>query len=124
MEQDAIRTKRALEHLGLSPAQLSDEDLADPRIRANIARIGDTLRSKPFDWLKEFWLNSILSGPRTQSANIVGNTTFGLWETLAQRLIEVTTNLAVRDPDAAQIGEFRSMYRGLLPALARSGGTS
>lgn len=117
---DSQKIGKALERIGISPSQLTDEQMDTPKYSATIAKVADTVHASKFDWFREWYINAIVSGPQTNIANITGNAFFGLWETLIQRFIEASVNLAVNDPDSAQFGEFRAMSRHVGAAFSRS----
>jgi fructose-specific component phosphotransferase system IIB-like protein len=61
------------------------------------------------DALVEYWRSAILSAPTTQVANVLGNSANIAWNLSVKRLTEATVNLAVRDPEAAQMGELKAI---------------
>ncbi|MCP4639723.1 MAG: hypothetical protein GY851_04790, partial [bacterium] len=72
-----------------------------------------------WDAMFEFWRNSILSGIQTNVVNLTSNLgktgiTLG-----PERLSEALVNLGIRNPNAAQLGEFKHMLRGFMPGLLR-----
>ena len=62
------------------------------------------------DKLYEYWINAILSAPMTHVANTVGNLANLAYELGFKRLAEVAVNQFARRPDAARLGEFKSMW--------------
>lgn len=72
------------------------------------------------NWIKEFYYNAILSAPKTQIVNFLGNTAFSGWELFAQRFVQAAVNLAVRAPDGARLGEIRAMARFSGRAIANA----
>lgn len=68
------------------------------------------------DMIYEYWRNSILSGAKTAVVNASGNAMFAGWHLGVERATEGAINLLVKDPKAAQLGEFRYA----LPAMWKS----
>lgn len=95
-------------------------DISDPVQVAQAARAIQAANSNAFDMASEFWINSILSGPLTQGANIIGNTANAVWDFTFKRAGEAVLNSFIGDSNAPQLGEFRHMMRALNPALARA----
>ncbi|MFA5186914.1 MAG: lytic transglycosylase domain-containing protein [Patescibacteria group bacterium] len=115
-KQLANLTER-LKSNGIDIGNLNDAILSDPIQAQRIIRTIQQVRADKWDAAYEYWINSILSGPTTHVANITGNTVNTIIEMTAQRLIEATMNLAIRNPKATQFGEFREMARVISPAL-------
>lgn len=95
-------------------------DPGSPQEAAAVSRAMQAADGNWFDMAYEAWINSILSGPLTQAANITGNASNAAWELSVKRFGEALLNLAVKSPDAPRLGEFKWMLRGLQPALARA----
>jgi len=93
-------------------------DISDPAQVAQVARTIQIADSGAFDMLFEFWINSILSGPLTQGANVVGNSFNTVWDMGVKRMGEAILNAAVKDPTAPQLGEFKWMLKGMNKSLA------
>lgn len=91
----------------------------NPKKMAHAIKAISVSRAGFWDVLKEYWICSILSGPKTQGANIVGNVTSIGWDFTAQRLAESLVNVFARDPGSAQFGEFPYIAAGLVPGLVR-----
>ncbi len=111
---DELRRKR------LHPDQLSDAQLADPEVRAEIERIASTARSTAPSKLMEWRYAAMLSAPFTHKANIIGN---GLWMSVGhvERVAEAAVNLVVRSPDAAQVGELAPYFASFFRSLGKAG---
>jgi hypothetical protein len=71
------------------------------------------------DYLYEYWRNAILSGPRTQLTNIIGNTAFSTWNLGPERAAEAFVNLFARDKKSASFGEFKHLAAGVMPGVLR-----
>lgn len=71
------------------------------------------------DKLYEYWRNAILSGPRTQVTNAVGNTLFAGWNLGPERAVEAGINLFAGKKNAASFGEFKHLAGGILPGIMR-----
>lgn len=95
-------------------------DIADPVHVAQAHRIIQAIDANGFDMVSEFHINSVLSGPLTQGANIIGNSANTLWDFTFKRAGEAALNGLVKDANAPQIGEFKHMLRAIQPALARA----
>jgi RNA polymerase sigma factor (sigma-70 family) len=67
----------------------------------------------------EWWIMNILSGPQTQVTNIAGNAGFLALDSTLQRGMEALVNVFVRDKKAAQLGEFKSLARGIMPGITK-----
>lgn len=85
----------------------------DPAQDYRIARIISTVDATGLDMLQEYWINGILSGPQTHVVNTLGNLLSGGWEYTGQRGMEMLTNLFMRDPASAQVGEIPQLLKGL-----------
>jgi RNA polymerase sigma factor (sigma-70 family) len=117
-------TGRVLGQIGLPLYQemmiRKGADLGSPTDVARIGRIvAAAANGNRFDMLYEAWLSNILSGPTTHlSYKLALAANLGL-EMTVQRGVEALVNLAVRDPQSAQIGEFPYIIKGLLPGITR-----
>lgn len=99
-------------------------DVSDPVQVAQLARTIQSIEGNGFDMAFEFWVNSILSGPLTQGANIVGNSFNAAWDMGIKRLGEASLNAALEQigqgsSESPQLGEFRHMARGMMPGISR-----
>lgn len=106
--------------------KLREFDMNNP---AHVLRVGrelSTAHSSAFDMAKEYWMASILSGLRTQIANLTGNTaSFGV-EYAIQRPIEAflnagLTKIGLGDPNAPQLGELSRVYKAFGPSMVMAG---
>jgi len=111
--------RRQLERAGIDLTNL-DQELADPDRAAHVIREVSAHKADWWDALHEYWLVSILSGPTTQAANIVGNTASTAWDFTFQRVAEAMVNTVARDPASAQWGEFKYILRGMGPGFRRA----
>ncbi len=77
------------------------------------------LDSTATDMVYEFWINGLLSGPATHSANIAGNIGNAALEYLIQRPAEALTNAVLfRNVAGASLGEYKSMAKYVSRASA------
>ena len=96
-------------------------DVSDPIQVAQAARVLHAIDAAGFDMATEYWVNSVLSGPLTQGANIIGNTANTAWDFTFKRFGEAALNrLTYGDANAPQLGEFKHMLRATQPAMARA----
>ncbi len=94
-------------------------DKSDPAQVHELARIAAGMDSDGFDMAHEFWINSILSGPLTQAANISGNALNVAWSMGLKRALLATANdVVLRRPDLPHLAEFRHMLRAVIPSIA------
>ena len=96
-------------------------DLNRPEHAAMVARAIQRTDGNASDMIYEYWINGLLSGPATQTANIAGNTASMALEFAIQRPLEAMINATIfRDAAGAQLGEFRSMakYASMIFATA------
>jgi hypothetical protein len=86
-----------------------------------VARELSTREATKLDKAYEYWINGILSGPQTHVVNTASNLLSTAWAYGPQWFAEATTNVAIRNPNAPQFGEFRHVwagfYKGIMPAL-------
>lgn len=107
------------------PEPTGQNDLFDLRESDEMIRaIRELSAAKKDNWdaLYEYWVSSILSNPQTHVVNTLSNIASIGWDATAQRLAEVAVNetagrLFGRNKDAAQAGELRHYYSGMIPAL-------
>lgn len=71
------------------------------------------------DALYEYWVHAILSAPKTQIRNLVGNWAFKWYYQVGVRLGDALVNTVVRDPTGAQWGEFKYVLAGFLPGWSK-----
>lgn len=95
------------------------KELADPAAVARVARMAQAATGNGWDMLHEYWINNILSGPATHAANIAGNALATAWDFTVQRGTEALLNLAYRDAQGAQLGEFKHLLTAIAPGVAR-----
>lgn len=115
-----VEIHEKLKAMGIDPAVVTPALFKNQREAARIAREISIANATWGEKGIEYWYNSILSGTRTQSRNVIGNLGYGLWESLPQRLIEATINLGVGSKDAATFGELKPMMKAIGPSLARA----
>jgi len=77
----------------------------------------DPKDSTLFDRLFEYWRNSILSGPRTHTTNVLGNVGFSTYHFGVERPFEAFVNLFTKNPKNAQFGELKPMLQAAIPAM-------
>lgn len=99
---------------------LRGADMGNPEDAVGLSRTAAAAVSSGMDALQEFWINNILSGPTTQTVNIIGNTASGVWEFTVQRGMDALLNLVFRNEDAATFGEMKYIARALTPGAARA----
>lgn len=133
LERQAKTAQKIRQNLlaaGIDPSTINDQTIADPETAARIARVVSSSKASLMDKVSEYWINSILSGPQTQAANIIGNAAYGGWETLIQRGVEGAAADAARlfgmdtgtgAKAAPTLREYRAMAKATAPALARAG---
>lgn len=92
---------------------LTQEQLADIKLVSNIAREIQIAKSNFGDKAYEWWINGLLSLPKTHAANIVGNTAMAVTELAPQRFVEASFNLIVNNKKGATFGEFKHMWKAL-----------
>ena len=103
----------ALKKIGIDVSDMKAL-IADPDRTAAAMRMVQAYRSDGFDARYEYWINSILSAPTTQVANVLGNTMSTAWDFTFQRMAEATVNqLMIRDPKLAQFGEMKYLWKGM-----------
>lgn len=92
--------------LGIDLFDLPPELAKDPRKLDGFLRELVSENASGWDKMYEFWINSILSGIGTHTANTIGNTANAVYELGMKRFAEATLNLMFRKDDAASFGEF------------------
>ena len=107
-----------LRQMGIDLAEMQKNGYT-PRKAAEVMRAISSLKADVHDKMYEYWLNSILSAPTTQAANILGNAGHTAWSMTAERFIESLVNAGMRRPEGAQLGEFKHIAAGILPGLSR-----
>ena len=100
----------------------------DPKKPADAAKIAREIQAADggaWDMAHEYWINSILSGPLTQAANITGNTLNVAWQMGLNRALQATVNdLFLRRPDLPHLAEYGHMLRAVIPAIRRAWGNA
>ncbi len=108
-------------NVGVDFFKMTEDQLNNEKLRSQIAREIQIAKSSFGDKAYEWWINSLLSMPRTQAANIVGNTAMATVELLPQRFIEASINAVLNNKKGATFGEFRDMWdafkENIKPAL-------
>ena len=115
--KEIAKIRKVLIKMGVDIANLTPEQLRDPRLMAQTVRVAQGVKSGFGDMAYEYWINSILSAPTTQAANIIGNSINAGWDMTAQRLAEIVVNTVAKDPTSAQAGELRWLYKGITPQV-------
>ena len=124
-DADALaEARRAFQAMGFGRGEAQGAqkfDLKDPVQVVKAARLIKAAGPKNgFDMLYELWINNILSGPVTHTANILGNAANAAWDfTIGRGMEAVVNGLIYHDPQAAQFGEAGEIVRGIVPGLAR-----
>ena len=85
---------------------IDDKKQLDAVLRAELAH-----KAKWNDKLYEYWINSILSGPSTHAANLLGNTANAAYELGIKRFTEALINTVAGRKDGATFQEFKEMAR-------------
>ncbi|MHA7813265.1 MAG: hypothetical protein ACX94C_07745 [Phycisphaerales bacterium] len=115
------KIKEDLEKQGYDPRLLTEEAMQDPRTAASVIDIARRARTNLSDGLYWVWMNSILSGPQTHAANIVGNAVNFGWRFGGLKGVEaVAGSLQKRfggDPDFTT-RDYLHMWRMMGPAIA------
>ena len=110
--------RKELSELGIDISKM-DELVDDPTKSSLVLQKFRPEGSSRWDMAYEYWRNAILSGPRTHATNIMGNTMFAAWNLGPERAAEAAVNLFIKDPKAAQLGEFGPMLGAFMPAAKR-----
>lgn len=106
--------------LGVNPDTITNADLSNPDKVSRIARSVSESQSNGFDMLYEFWVNSILSGPHTQIANIIGNTGYGLYDFGVVQPAAALVGKTVGGKDAATFGEWSETMKSFGPSISEA----
>lgn len=92
-EGKKIKTIREdLAKQGIDPRVINEITMRDPTFAATVTDIARRARTDFVDDLYWVWMNSILSGPLTHSANLIGNFTNLVWRYGVLRGIEAQIN--------------------------------
>ena len=105
--------KQIEENTGVNPDALPDDVVDTPEKVDHIGRILGANMASIGDKLYEYWINSILSGPSTHAANILGNTINATYELTGKRFTEALLNTVAGRKDGATFGEFKTMLQHL-----------
>ncbi|MCC7147144.1 MAG: GGDEF domain-containing protein [Phycisphaeraceae bacterium] len=114
--------KENLRKSGFDLDKLTEKDLKNKQYVLHLLREIQIQKAEAGDMLYEWWINSLLSFPPTNVANITGNTIGVLNEFLLQRPLEAATNELTgrKIPGAPTLVESRSVRRGIASAIARA----
>lgn len=89
MTSEGIRKNFINENGGMDPKKIMKiiDETVDPNdlqgsLNGIMGLARKTQGSRLLDMPREYWINSILSGPRTQVVNVMGNALAGVWSTL------------------------------------------
>ena len=89
MTSEGIRKNFINENGGMDPDKIMKiiDETVDPNdlqgsLNGIMGLARKTQGSRLLDMPREYWINSILSGPRTQVVNVMGNALAGVWSTL------------------------------------------
>lgn len=115
----ANKLRLRLKKLGVDLDRLRKEDLKDRTKAAAAVRAISAAKADNWDALHEYWINSLLSAPTTQAANIFGNLGNGFLDLAVERPLEALVGTVIGGKDSAKLGELRHLYRGLLPGIIR-----
>ena len=108
--------------LGIDIANLDEATLADPRKIAALVRYKQVKDASIGDKIYEYWRNSILSSLGTLlGANPLGNIANTGWDFSIQRSVEALLNLVFKNPEAAQFGELKYVWKHMLGSSRQLG---
>lgn len=99
-----------LKRTGVDIITLPDDIVKDRRKLDAVLREALAAKAPWYDKVYEFWINAILSGPRTHAANILGNAANTTYELGPKRFVEATINLLRGDKKGASFGDFKAMW--------------
>lgn len=99
-----------LKRTGVDIITLPDDIVKDRRKLDAVLREALAVKAPWYDKAYEFWINAILSGPRTHAANILGNAANTTYELGLKRFVEATINLLRGDKKSASFGDFKAMW--------------
>ena len=121
-EADRItKIKKDLGKAGIDVRLINEESMLDPVLASKVVDTAQRTRGSKVDALYWVWMNSILSGPLTHAANILGNAANLAFRFSALKGIEaVQGSVAKRaggDPDFT-IGDWMHMWKSLGPAVS------
>ncbi|MHC4885325.1 MAG: hypothetical protein ACYTGH_09600, partial [Planctomycetota bacterium] len=104
---------------------LSNLDMTNVEKTQEAMRAKRSLDAGAFDALYEYWINSILSGPQTHLANIMG-TGYAVWEATTVRTAEALVNSAQSVvtghsiEGAPDLGELRYAWAGMGNSVSKA----
>lgn len=108
---------KALREKGIDIPKLTSDMLMDQKFINKIMQEISTRRASLGDKIHEYWRNAILSGPKTQIANIVGNTAHAILDLGIARPVEAILNSVVGKTDTATFKSVSAMYKAILPSI-------
>jgi hypothetical protein len=119
---DLIEAERARKAKPITEVDLDVEyvpyDINDPKQTYRVMRRVESKFKPWYDMIREFWINSILSGLITQTVNLVGNAAVSAYELTVERGLEATFGNLMGKKNAAQsFGEYKHLVKGLLPGI-------
>ncbi len=109
-----MKAKAALLKAGFDPEAVSEEWFRSPVSLSRIVRIVSTHKSTLADGYIEYLLASMLSGPLTHKANILGNAAHLAWEGHILKVARAMVNTVVRDPNSPTFAELVPFYQSIL----------
>lgn len=118
-EKEFAKLKDRLKGLGVDLDDLSEYGYDKVRAAQALGTI-HAAKADFWDKLYEHWREGILSGTQTAVANVSGSAVSGASKFLLERPVEAIVNLALRRAEGAQLGEFKHVAAGILPALSRA----
>ncbi len=110
--RDEIKAK-----FGVDPFDDGLMAIQGDKFKAKIAREVAIRRATIGDKVYEYWINGILSGFKTQWANVIGNVGFATSEFFINRPVEAVINVFAGKTDAATFGEYKYMMKAFGTAL-------
>lgn len=128
-EEGKTSSKTAkIDHLKAIKKYLREKGLIDQMTPANLAdpvwvsqRLNELSALNPkANKIYEYFLASVLSGPQTQERNFLGNLTNMTMNQGLLRPIEIAINSVVKDPKAAQLGEWKYLFKDLAPRFQQA----
>lgn len=126
MYQAYLETKRYLlnDH-DIDLDNLTDAEAQDPKVYYTILRAFSTRNASMTQKVFEYFLNSILSSPKTHIVNIAGASLNTGMEFTSDRLMQVMLNEAAgmveaKDFTQAQLGEMKYIYRAIQASVPKA----
>jgi hypothetical protein len=120
-EQHRKRIEKIKQQLAAMGIDVSDVQglAANPHKAAAAVREIQAHKADTSDAIYEWWISSILSGPKTQIANISGNLINGTLLYGAEKPLRAAVNLVTGGGNAESFTELMHLYRAAGPALGR-----